>query len=420
MKQIVITLIGLLVAMTSCGNKAEDAIERDMASGVVLVQNQSYIEVVLPDGESVYFSSYDKEDGLMGYAAEEDSVEKTISFGTGFFISNRGEIATNNHIVANSITDKEIVGAISSAFDVAKMEAYELYKESREQYDELIAHRSDIQLAYLVDEISDYEYERYNQVLEEVKSEMDEYESTYTALNMTNMNDCEVIRHSEISIAYNDTHITNTSDFIPCVVTKTDAEHDLAVIQLKDKQTPESKHVFEVPDKDQGTMLPDITGGFSTTLKLYDFDLSATFDYQIGGKLYDNRYMSLMTNVATSGNGQTYHKDVMKSWTAENPTSDIPRWQYYDSFTASRSTRFLTNASYLNFQSFTVGYTLPKRLTQTLKLSKVRIYCQGENIYFWSKRQGLDPRYSFAGTNSGGVNAYSPARTIMGGIQVSF
>ena len=170
----------------------------------------------------------------------------------------------------------------------------------------------------------------------------------------------------------------------------------------------------------QGTMLPDITGGFSTTLKLYDFDLSATFDYQIGGKLYDNRYMSLMTNVATSGNGQTYHKDVMKSWTAENPNSDIPRWQYYDSFTASRSTRFLTNASYLNFQSFTVGYTLPKRLTQTLKLSKVRIYCQGENIYFWSKRQGLDPRYSFAGTNSGGVNAYSPARTIMGGIQVSF
>lgn len=250
MKQIVITLIGLLVAMTSCGNKAEDAIERNMASGVVLVQNQSYIEVVLPDGESAFFSSYDKEKGLMGYTAEEDSVEKTISYGTGFFITKRGEIATNNHIVANSITDKEIIGAVSSAVDVAKMEAYVLYKESREQYDELIAHRSDIQLAYLVDEISDYEYEQYNQVLEELKTEMDEYESRYAALNMTNMNDCEVIRHSEISIAYNDTHITNTSDFIPCVVTKTDAEHDLAVIQLKDKQTPESKHVFEVPDKD--------------------------------------------------------------------------------------------------------------------------------------------------------------------------
>ena len=243
-------LISLLLVMTSCGNKAEDAIERDMASGVVLVQNQSYIEVVLPDGESVYFSSYDEDEGLTGYSTEEDSVERTTSFGTGFFISDRGEIATNNHIVASSITDKEIISAVSSAIDVVKMAAYELYRESREQYDELIAHRSDIQLAYLVDEISDYEYEQYNLAIDEAKSEMDEYESTYSALNLTNMNDCEVIRHTEISIAYNDTHITSTSDFIPCVVTKSDAEHDLAVIQLKDKHTPGSKYVFEVPDKD--------------------------------------------------------------------------------------------------------------------------------------------------------------------------
>ena len=170
----------------------------------------------------------------------------------------------------------------------------------------------------------------------------------------------------------------------------------------------------------QGTTLPDVTGGFSTTVKIFDFDLSATFDFQIGGQLYDNRYMSLMTNVATSGNGQTYHKDVMNSWSKENTGSNIPRWQYADLYTSARSTRFLTNASYLNFQSFTVGYTIPKRLTSKLYLSKIRIYCQGENLYFWSKRKGLDPRYSFAGTNSGGVNAYSPARTIMGGIQVSF
>ena len=110
----------------------------------------------------------------------------------------------------------------------------------------------------------------------------------------------------------------------------------------------------------------------------------------------------------------------MDSWSPENKDSDIPRWQYADQYTAARSTRFLTNASYLNFQSFTVGYTIPKHLSSKIHLSKIRIYCQGENLYFWSKRKGLDPRYSFAGTNSGGVNAYSPARTIMGGIQVSF
>ena len=87
--------------------------------------------------------------------------------------------------------------------------------------------------------------------------------------------------------------------------------------------------------------------------------------------------MSLMSNVATAGNGQTYHKDVMKSWSKDNTGSNIPRWQFNDLYTASRSTRFLTNASYLNFQSFTIGYTIPKSVTSRIKLSKVRIYCQG-------------------------------------------
>lgn len=142
----------------------------------------------------------------------------------------------------------------------------------------------------------------------------------------------------------------------------------------------------------QGTALPDVTGGFSTTVRVYDFDFSATFDFQLGGKVYDNRYASLMGPISSKGNGQTYHKDVLKSWTAENPNNSIPRFQYYDQFTAAQSTRFVTSASYLNFQSFSVGYTLPKTLTNKLDISKIRIYAQGENLCFWSKRQGLDPK----------------------------
>ncbi|MCS3057421.1 hypothetical protein NXV78_25780 [Bacteroides cellulosilyticus] len=56
-----------------------------------------------------------------------------------------------------------------------------------------------------------------------------------------------------------------------------------------------------------------------------------------------------------------FHKDYLKAWSPNNTSSDIPRWQYGDKYTVfSNSDRFLTNASYLNFQSFTVGYTLPK------------------------------------------------------------
>ena len=166
-------------------------------------------------------------------------------------------------------------------------------------------------------------------------------------------------------------------------------------------------------------MLPKLFGGFGTTVKLYDFDISATFDYQIGGKVFDTRYQSLMTNVLSSQDGgKNFHKDVLNSWSVNNTSSCIPRAMYADEYTSTRSDRFLTNAGYLNFQSFTVGYTLPTSWISRLQLNKVRLYCTGENLCFWSARKGLDPRYSYSSMST--QNVYSPVRTVMGGIQVTF
>ncbi len=38
---------------------------------------------------------------------------------------------------------------------------------------------------------------------------------------------------------------------------------------------------------EQGSILPKVFGGFGTNLRVGNFDLSLTFDYQIGGKVYD-------------------------------------------------------------------------------------------------------------------------------------
>jgi hypothetical protein len=189
---------------------------------------------------------------------------------------------------------------------------------------------------------------------------------------------------------------------------------------------PGQKHSYTTTDYSKASryafesLLPKFTGGFSTTFTAYGFDLSASFEYQIGGKVYDYHYQSLMGPVSgpTDVNGGTFHMDVLNSWTPNNTASDIPRFQYTDQYTASSSNRWLTNAGYLSFQSFTIGYTLPKDIVSKIMLSNVRVYVAGENLALWSARKGLDPRYDFEGTNY--VTTYSPARTISGGIQVSF
>jgi len=170
----------------------------------------------------------------------------------------------------------------------------------------------------------------------------------------------------------------------------------------------------------QGRFTPDAFGGFALNVKFYDFDLSATFDYQIGGKGYDSRYASLM-GVETDANASyilNRHKDWKKAWTPENTDSDIPRWQYLDQYSTANCDRWITDASYLNFQSFMVGYNVPKKALRYMGLAGLRVYVSGENLAYWSKRQGFDPRQGYGGNSS--VTAYPTTRTVLGGVQVSF
>ena len=168
---------------------------------------------------------------------------------------------------------------------------------------------------------------------------------------------------------------------------------------------------------EQGSLLPKVFGGFSTSFRYKGFDATATFDYQLGGKVYDQMYASLMAPCVSGGDaGSAIHKDIFNAWSPNNTSSNIPRWQYGDDYTAAKSNRFLTSAKYLNFQSFTIGYSLPKGLIPLV--ANVRFYCVGENLCFWSARKGLDPRYSYDG--NGYTGTYSPTRNISGGIQVTF
>lgn len=86
--------------------------------------------------------------------------------------------------------------------------------------------------------------------------------------------------------------------------------------------------------------------------------------------------------------------------------------------TTSSSDRWLTDASWLTLQNINLGYTLPTKLVKTLYLNKVRVYAAGDNLFYWSKRKGFDPRSYFDGTPSG--LSYSPVRSISGGINVQF
>ena len=163
--------------------------------------------------------------------------------------------------------------------------------------------------------------------------------------------------------------------------------------------------------------IPKVYGGFGTKLKVYGVDFGINFTYQIGGKQYDGTYAYFMSSPSGTA-GYNYHKDLLKSWTPENTGSNIPRFQLNDQYSAAASTRFLTNASFLNIQNINVGYTLPSRWTKKMAINSLRVYMSAENVFYWSKRKGFDPRQSYDATTN--ATYYSPMRTISGGVTFEF
>ena len=162
-----------------------------------------------------------------------------------------------------------------------------------------------------------------------------------------------------------------------------------------------------------GDILPKVYGGFGTSLTFHGFDFSIAFAYQLGGRILDYTYQSLMS---TDAQGSAWHVDMLNAWTPENTNTNVPRMNVKDLYTSNLSDRWLTSSDYLSLQNITFGYTLPKSWTRKLQIEGVRLYFVADNVALWTARKGLDPRQGYVAAD----NVYSPIRTISGGISLNF
>ena len=172
-----------------------------------------------------------------------------------------------------------------------------------------------------------------------------------------------------------------------------------------------------------GSVLPDLYGGFGTTFNAYGFDLSAQFSFQVGGKYYDGTYQALMHT--SSSAGTAWHKDALKAWTEENPSTKFPRLDGDTSVGQTAVSNYLISSDYLSINNITLGYTLPHKLTSMAGIESLRVYVAGDNLAVVSARKGMDPRYSMglgSLTSGSGLNSgsYSAMRTVTAGVTLTF
>jgi len=148
-----------------------------------------------------------------------------------------------------------------------------------------------------------------------------------------------------------------------------------------------------------GSPHPDWVFGFNADVSWKGFDLTASFSGTLGNEVYFGAYRTDLTD----NNKPLYFYE--EAWTSENMTNEFPRYTVTDNNgNFSHNDLFVFDGSYLRLQNLELGYTLPRSISERIKIAGLRVYVSARNLFVISSYPGSDPEI---GNSSGGSDKRS-------------
>lgn len=165
-----------------------------------------------------------------------------------------------------------------------------------------------------------------------------------------------------------------------------------------------------------GSAYPDFSYGLSFNASYKNFDFNIFAQGVQGNKLFN-----AVKRTTYSASGPSYNKlvGILDAWSPENPGGKVPIISTSDAngnFNASDF--YIEDGSYLRIRNVTLGYSLPKSLTNKLKTGAVRIYATANNLFTITDYSGFDPEIGMD-NNGLDVGRYPQARSFMFGLSVN-
>ncbi|WP_224744314.1 SusC/RagA family TonB-linked outer membrane protein [Pontibacter aquaedesilientis] len=175
-----------------------------------------------------------------------------------------------------------------------------------------------------------------------------------------------------------------------------------------------------------GNTLPKWFGGFDNNFKLGNFDANVFVRFSGGNKIMNRTRQDLLT-MAFENNG----REILGRWqSAENPgDGQTPRLAAGANFgnfintNGESSSRFVESGDFLKVSNLSLGYTLPKTLSERISVDRLRLYAQVQNAFVFSSYTGLDPEtYTNLTNNNLGVdwNGQPQQRVFTVGLNLGF
>jgi TonB-linked SusC/RagA family outer membrane protein len=160
-----------------------------------------------------------------------------------------------------------------------------------------------------------------------------------------------------------------------------------------------------------GTTDPPHYGGFGTTLNYKGLQLEVLFSYAYGNVIFNNDRTNIENPIYWFSN---LAKRMLNEWRQPGDITDIP--SAFSDWVGSTS-RYVEKGDYLRLRNVMLSYSLPRKLSEKLKMRTARIFAQGQNLHVWHNFLGYDPEIT-TGNLIG--SHYPQLRTFTFGLNVGF
>lgn len=166
---------------------------------------------------------------------------------------------------------------------------------------------------------------------------------------------------------------------------------------------------------------PDFIAGLINNFAYKNISLDFSLQSVYGNDIHMSGDYWMASN-ASQWDNQTV--DQLDAWQQPGDETDIPENRLlFENGTASRSSRYLSDGSYVRLKTLTVSYMLPSKLVERLKMESARFYVSGYNLYTLTNYRGWDPEVSsdsFVDNIYYGIDFYSAPqpRTVVLGLSL--
>jgi hypothetical protein len=167
---------------------------------------------------------------------------------------------------------------------------------------------------------------------------------------------------------------------------------------------------------------PTFFGGFNTNVEYKGIALGIDFYYSGGNYIYNNQW-----EVANSPTYvyQNMAAAALNYWSPTNTNAPNPLPNYNNP--DQSSDRWLQKANFIRLRNVTLSYSLPPSLISKVKLQALKIYVQGQNLWYHAPHYKGDPEVGLGSVESGFVvpgsislYSYPQTRAVTFGLNVTF